>query len=271
MDGVKIYTESEDIVEGEIDGSFTVYAAPFWSPWSPAPAHILTKFTKPEHSLNVADRLSLITPEYCRSVEGDEVGLKDKQEATIVDNIPHEISIQNLSAGWKEAVPFECVESSIKSNLGWMLCMAQLPLNVEKDQKIMQHFRELGLYRYTMLKGSNITRLAFHIGIDFGRYELKHIKNMHDKLYKDNVNTRNAIVVLHGPVIYLPDKDRFLKECKNESKWMMNHFVKRREFSIQREYRFLVMGWGPPKCQQILLPISNELRSFFGMTANNCG
>ena len=233
----------------------------------------LAKFTKPEHSLNLANNISLTTPEYCRNQECDDVGLTDNQEATIIIDRPGKILMLKSEATGKDH-PIELYPTSVKvtHNSGWMLCTSEIISNKAEFQKTKDYFAQDGKYSFSMLSSQKINQFAFYLGLNFGRYGLERIPELYEKLHKENIETKNAITVTHGKVKYAEEKDKLLLqyEHKDGSRALMSHFVKRKvRFEVEREYRFFIQGWGMPKKEQVFLPVSPDMRRLFGITASN--
>ena len=242
-------------VEGEF-GNFNVFAEPLPVRREDDSLHMLVKFTEPKFALNLADSLSLATPEYYRTMNSWD-GRIDDQEAVIETKHPHWIMINDR--------PFWCLSSSVSYNAGWLFCVSNLRNDAAGDQ-LRQHFFERGLWSLTSLR-SDIKRFAFQLGADFGRFGLAN-RNIYKKQSGDFTDDKSVLVV-YGSVLYMEDRAEFLKAYPEEYRSILGHFVKRKEFAVQREYRFLIAGWGKPQCPQILLPISMELRELFGVTSNN--
>ena len=243
----------------EIDskfGKFDVFAEPFFIRREDDSLHMLVKFTEPKFALNLADSLSLATPEYYRTMNSWD-GRVDDQEATIETKQSRWIMINNT--------PVWCVSSSVSYNAGWLFCVSNLQNDTDGD-RLRQYFFERGLWSLTSLK-PDIKRFAFQLGADFGRFSLAKI-NIYKK-QSDDFTYDRSVLVIYGSVLYVEEPAEFMRAYPKEHHRILGHFVKRKEFAVQREYRFLIVGWGEPKCPQILLPISMELRELFGFTSNN--
>jgi len=100
----------------EIDGKFKVVTTPLESFTNPffgrrkdEALHMLVKFTEPKFALNVADSLSLATPEFYRKMKSWD-GRVDDQEATIETKIPRWVTINDT--------PVWCMSSSESYNGG---------------------------------------------------------------------------------------------------------------------------------------------------------
>lgn len=249
------------------DKRFTVYVQRLGSTSS---SRDLAKFTKSEHSLDSADKISLTTPEFCRNQEGDDIGPTDKQEATIKIDRPGRILIRK-SKSTGEDNPIELYPTSAKltHNSGWMFCTSEIMATEGEFQKTKDYFVQFGKNKFTLLPFQRITQFAFELGLSFGRYGLERIPELYEGLSKDNVATGNRITVTHGKVIYAQDKNTFLLQFDHGdgSRALMSQFVKRKErFEVEREYRFFVEGWGIPKKEQVLLPVSPDMRQQFSNT-----
>ena len=251
----------------EIDGKFTVvttplesFTNPFFGRRNDEALHMLVKFTEPKFALNVADSLSLATPEFYRQMKSWD-GRVDDQEATIGTKIPRWVTINDT--------PVWCTSSSESYNAGWLCCVSNLQNNAAGN-RLRNYFFKRDLWSFTILR-TDPTRFALQLGIDFGRLclEKEDICGKPQDTTEDIANCGKLLSIVYGSVWYVQDRAEFLKKCPSEYRGMLSHFVKGVEFEIQREYRFLIMGWGEPQCPQILLPISNELRNLFGLTGNN--
>ena len=251
----------------EIDGKFKVvrtplevFTNPFFVRGDDDALHMLVKFTEPRFALNLADSLSLATPEFYRTREGWD-GRVDDQEATIEHKIPRWTAINN--------VPVRCMSSAELYNAGWLCCVSNLQNNADGD-RLRKYFFERGLRSFTILR-TDPARFALQLGIDFGRLclEKKGFCGKPQDTAEDIADYGKLVSIVHGSVLYMEDRAEFLKKWPLEYRGLLSHFVKGVEFKIQREYRFLIMGWGEPQCLQVPLPISNEMRNLFGLTGNN--
>lgn len=251
----------------EIDGKFKVvttplelFTNPFFGRRKDDVLHMLVKFTEPKFALNLADSLSLATPGFYREMKSWD-GRVDDQEATMEIKTPHWITINDT--------PVWCTSSSESYNAGWLYCVSNLQNNADGD-RLRNYFFERGLWSFTILR-TEPAQFALQLGIDFGRLclEKEGICGKPQDTAEDIADHGKLLGIVYGPVLYVQDRTEFLKKCPLEYRGMLCHFVKGVEFEIQREYRFLILGWGEPQCSQILLPISNELRNLFGLTGNN--
>ncbi len=251
----------------EIDGKFKVVTTPLESFTNPffgrrkdEALHMLVKFTEPKFALNLADALSLATPEFYRKMKSWN-GRVDDQEAIVGTNIPRWVKINDT--------PVRCTSSAELYNAGWLCCVSNLQNNAEGN-RLRNYFFKRGLWSFTILRTDPV-RFALQLGIDFGRLclEKEGICGKSQDTAKDIADYGKFLSIVYGSVLYVQDRAEFLKKCPLEYRGLLSHFVKGVEFKIQREYRFLIMGWGEPQCPQILLPISNEMRSLFGLTVNN--
>lgn len=251
----------------EIDGKFKVvttplenFTSPFFGRRKDDALHMLVKFTEQRFALNSADSLSLATPEFYRKMKSWD-GRVDDQEATIETKTSRWITINDT--------PVWCTSSSALYNAGWLCCVSNLQNDADGD-RLRNYFFERGLWSFTILR-TDPARFALQLGIDFGRLCLKKegiCGKSHDTA-EDIADYGKLISIVYGSVLYVQDRAEFLSKCPSEYRGIFSHFVKGVEFEIQREYRFLILGWGEPQCPQILLPISNELRNLFGLTGNN--
>ena len=73
------------------------------------------------------------------------------------------------------------------------------------------------------------------------------------------------ILVSHGPVTYCDRSERVINRFPIARRGEVIPFVKRRTYSGQREYRFMVEVIGEPKETEFLLKITDELRSLAGV------
>ena len=251
----------------EIDGKFKVVATPLESFTNPFlgrrkddALHMLVKFTEPKFALSLADALSLATPEFYRKMKSWN-GRVDDQEAIVEAKIPRWVKINDT--------PVRCTSSAELYNDGWLCCVSNLQNNAEGN-RLRNYFFERNLRSFTILR-TDPARFALQLGIDFGRLclEKEGICGKPQDTAEDIADYGKLLSIVYGSVFYEQDRAEFLKKCPLEYRGLLSHFVKGVEFKIQREYRFLIMGWGEPQCLQVLLPISNEMRNLFGLTGNN--
>lgn len=251
----------------EIDGKFKVVTTPLESFTNPffgrrkdEALHMLVKFTEPKFALNLADALSLATPEFYRKMKSWN-GRVDDQEAIVETKIPRWVKINDT--------PVRCTSSAELYNAGWLCCVSNLQNNADGD-RLRNYFFERNLRSFTILR-TEPARFALQLGIDFGRLclEKEGICGKPQDTAEGIADYGKLISIVYGSVLYVQDRVGFMKKCPSEYRGMLSHFVKGVEFKIQREYRFLIMGWGEPQRLQVLLPISNEMRNLFGLTGNN--
>ena len=69
-----------------------------------------------------------------------------------------------------------------------------------------------------------------------------------------------SVCVCHGPVVYQRNPAKVIEAFPEYERAMVMPFVKRDQFSHQKEYRFTVSIRGEPKEPKFFLPISTGLR-----------
>lgn len=114
---------------------------------------------------------------------------------------------------------------------------------------------------------SNADEFCYRLGADIGLHCKRNLGAVYKRVYNRKYleETHNAVNVQYGPVSYVDDKASFLNryEYEDGTRAAMDLFVKDSRFAIEKEYRFVVSTWGELKTDQLLLPISDELGSFF--------
>lgn len=236
------------------DHGFTVSVARYGSPSTGQ----LFKVTKPEHSPTTSLTLSLGTLEYYRLTA-------DEDEAAFTPSGPGP-TIRTRD-GVLLAGPEEASWGSISMNPCWVYCTTSPgPDGLDSGQSAWSD-RSVVATPITM----PTNYFAQVLGATFGIWSLPRIPQVYEWIESVETlrYTRNGIQVFHGPVRYMPSRERrrHLEELRKQESPIEipeNLFTKNDEFAWEREYRFCIWGWGPPQQNHVILPVSRELLGCYG-------
>ena len=105
----------------------------------------------------------------------------------------------------------------------------------------------------------NPSSFAKQLGVDFGNvFNEGHVK--HPRPGRQMFTP--LVMVDHGPVVYANSTSDIIEHFPKESRGLVTPFVKRRGFSDQEEYRFVISIPNPAELteRQLDLNVTDELR-----------
>ena len=190
------------------------------------------------------------------------------REVSLVLPVKGNISERSITV---ELTSFETEQSE-----AWIVSMSKAQKSFLKEtgiayahRGVYRHFREQELNAVSFIPDflANADEFCFRLGAEFGEFCRHKMESVYEKMYNREKleECQNEIVVQHGPVMYTDNKGAFLLRYSHEdgTRSTMSLFVKDSEFSVEQEYRFLLTTWGKPRCNQVILPITETLEAFF--------
>ena len=209
----------------------------------------VVKFSKREHAIPnpEATCIQLATPSYYREYEGSEgnKGIRDEKEAQ------YERRWEASNVSWK---------MTLGRKDFWMFCTSVQPPTDWELRKMRDKFE------YDCATTiANPSEFAKELGSAFAAYSewsdvrLSPLDNVLRQSLPPEVGDK-VVWVYHGPVVYQRNPATVIEAFPEDKQAAVVPFVKRDQFSDQREYRFTVLIHGEPKEPKFPLPISTALR-----------
>lgn len=174
-----------------------------------------------------------------------------------------EINLKNIK--FKMSMTLKLISGS------WLYCTSIDPK--VNSQRMIQMKRTHPEYNF-MTKIDEPTTFAQQLGCDFGRQiesnrDLK-CDSRDRHMLASTVNRQSgrgdySILVYHGPVIYLYEKEvpEFINRASEKMGNQVVLFVKDKEYEVQQEYRFVVrVKFHSPSEKAIYLKVSEDLKRF---------
>ena len=238
----------------------------------------LAKFSKRKYSPRNCLTLSLITPQYYRN-RGESNEMSDLKEGMATydcKGTDASMTIQAKPGVTEFPVTVPISEFTTESGPCWMISMSRSSFPCRDARgastdnlETYRYFNNCGLDAVSYIPDfhSIANAFSYRLGADIGSYCKRNLGAIYKRVFDREFleETQNAVHVQHGPVSYVDDKATFLNsyEYEDGTKATMDLFVKDSRFAIEKEYRFVISTWGELKADQFLLPISDELGSFF--------
>ena len=231
----------------------------------------LVKFTSKKHSPRLKNTISLGTPEFYRR-DRDVLQPNGSVDPFSEGADPFEAEFAIENPGAPATASFESGGSSpvainrVGYNPGWIFCVARSGTPGFRETEA--YFRDEGYELGTPLRDP-ATVVAAKLGCDFGRYGLANLDVVRSMSMNTLRATGNGLAVFHGPVRYVEatTRDTYLDQLATAPVSPLAAleavFTKHDRFAREREYRFLVCGWGPPRENQVILPLGHFMRDVF--------
>lgn len=210
----------------------------------------VVKFSKREHAIPnpEATRIQLATPRCYRKHEESEghKGIRDEKEA-------------QYERRWKTSHVSR--KATLERNDFWMFCTSVQP---KTDWELRKMRKAFGYDCATTI--ANPSEFAKELGAAFAAYSrwsdvrLSALDEVSRRLRPPEIGDK-VVWVHHGPVVYQRNSAKVIEAFPEDERAAVVPFVKRDQFSHQKEYRFTVLINGEPKESTLLLPISTGLRS----------
>ena len=245
---------------------------------------VLSKFTRRQFALRTCGSLSIITPTYYRDDSScggnsDSNDMSDPREGMAsFDCTDREVTLVLPGKGDtnERSITAELTSFETEQSEAWIVSMSNAQKSFSKQtgttyahHGAYRHFREQGLEAVSFISDfpAHASEFCFRLGAEFGEFCRHRMASVYEGIYDPRLlrEDGNAIVVQHGPVTYTDDKGSYLSRFSHQdgTRSTMNLFVKDSKFSVEQEYRFLLTTWEKPKCNQVILPITETLEAFF--------
>ena len=216
----------------------------------------LVKFSKSKYAIARAKNLKLATASYYRNYEGPEPGIRDEMEARQVADI------RTVLRRGRRAVPSSRSRSlsgqaTYATDGTWLFCTAVKPA---WDTDLRRLRWKFSAESATVIPDPS--SFARELGRVFAGYMQGTHHGSADELklsYYRQHRFDDVVQVFHGPVLYTDDQELALSQPPH-LRGIASCFFKGRSFGWQREYRFVVSMVGEPAGDQLLLPISDNIR-----------
>ena len=227
----------------------------------------VVKFSEKQFAIPRANYLKLASPRYYRRYEGGADGVGDEMEAQ------YRADVRPLLTGKSTLDPFPLAAVSGHVAYGvddfWMFCTSIAPGTTFELDQLRKQFsaecvtvipepsefaRELGAAFAMQSSYADVTLGGFGM---LRRWSLPH--KLGDKV----------VCVYHGPVLYSDNAEELAESFPDTHRSTVVCFLKRCEYSWQREYRFTVGLNEQTRESEFFLPIPPELRRWCGHGA--CG
>ena len=225
----------------------------------------VVKFSKREHAIPnpEATCIQLATARYYREYEESEgdKGIRDEEEA----RYERRTNMKTFLDESKLPAPVGASQVSLQltyaSNDFWIFCTSMKPTTDWELRKMRQAF---GYDCATTI--ANPSEFAKELGSAFATHSewsdvvsLSPLARVSRLLPLSEVGDK-SVFVRHGPVVYQRNPAKVIEAFPEYEQAAVMPFVKRDQFSHQKEYRFTVSIRGEPKEPTFSLPISTELR-----------
>ena len=261
-----------------VDGLFDVVV---YRIGPPVPSRHLAKFTELQFAPNICPTTSLTTLEYCRNQEGSGKGMVDNNEGVLSSPSNKRTLSETIRNYWLgRKIPRE-LRRKVKllqrgeklcANPGWIWCLCRVPNKPSSTEwrGIRDYFCKNRKYRMTLLRTTDISDVCFEIGKAIGECSVR-MKNWSEWYGKlPLLGLDRKIIVIHGPIIYTDYRDEFVGNyAGNPGRAILSCFTKETKFRFEREYRVLVLGFEPPKKDQVILRLTPKMSRILNITGNN--
>lgn len=235
----------------------------------------VVKFSSKQHAITVSTHIKLGSSRYYREYEDDDTGIADPEEGRLKRGSLSEFCEKN---GLSAPVGSEMVTSTVSwaRNDFLMFCTSVAPQGLGLGD-LRSRFPDYDCATFIPEPSAFAMQLGKDIGKQLGVKNLRLdaldmiIKRLgldqakltsQGRLLQRGLDTR--VMVTHGPIVYCDPPERIINRFPIERRGEVIPFVKRRKYSGQREYRFVVEVMGKPKELKVphfLMEITDELRS----------
>lgn len=217
----------------------------------------VVRFSQSQYAIPNSKNIKLRTAAYYRDwEENDSCGIGDSEEATLRRDT--DFAALQWEAG-QTPLPgahYAQISSTYRREC-WILCTSVAPGSLTR----------LNSMRASVCRGYDATTLIAdtskfgkQLGIDFGNaFRPSAVERPGQAWWM----LLPQVVVDHGPVIYTESPSDVIQRFPKASWRLITPFVKRKRFSDQNEYRFVIyiVGSGGPKEHTLDFIISEELRA----------
>lgn len=225
----------------------------------------VVKFSMREHAIPnpEATCIQLATARYYREYEESEgdKGIRDEQEARYERRTNMKTFLDESKLPAPAGASQVSLQLTYESNDFWIFCTSMKPTTDWELRKMRQAF---GYDCATTI--ANPSEFAKELGSAFATHSewsdvvsLSPLARVSRLLPRSEVGDK-SVFVHHGPVVYQCNPAKVIEAFPEDKRGAVAPFVKRDQFSHQKEYRFTVSIRGEPKELTFSLPISTELR-----------
>ena len=226
----------------------------------------VVKFSERQYALPHSHDVQLATPRFYRKYPGEDLGIRDEKEASYVTGMDlseflgtysPRLSSLGMAPGQGSA------ELTFARDDCWIYCTSVKPETAGQAGQLRRRFskdydcasviedasefaRELGATLGTHVTDADLSLTGLDILAQY-------------RMMGEPGDT--AVRVYHGQVLYTDNPTAIIESYPDERRAAIVPFLKRYQYAYQREYRFVVVTYGGPKEQLLLLPVSEDLRT----------
>ena len=216
----------------------------------------IIKFSESQYAIPCSKTLRLGTPAYYRDMEENGAyGIGDSMEATYIQETDFATFLRESGQPAQPRVEHVSIYATHKSDC-WIFCASVAPTSPMGIKRLRSSI--CPDYDGSTLIGDPLS-FAKQLGVDFGNaFNEGYVKH----LRPERVVSTLLVVVDHGPVVYADSTSDMIEEFPMESRGLVTPFVKRKGFSYQEEYRFVISVPNPSELteRQLDLNVTDELR-----------
>ena len=229
---------------------------------NPVPPSVV-KFSEGQYAIPKAKCIQLATPRYYREYEESKgnKGIRDEKEAQYEKRTDMKTFLDESRLSAPAGASQASLQLTYASNCFWMFCTSGRPTTDWELQKIWEEFPEYDCVT-TIANPSEFAKelgAAFAVHSQWSDVSLSPLDKFVRQLRPPEIGDR-VVWIYHGPVVYPRNPAKVIATLPEERQAAVIPFVKRAQFSNQREYRFTVSINGEPKEPEFYLPISTGLR-----------
>ena len=234
------------------------------SPETPA----VVKFSERQYGLPRSHSIQLATPEFYRSYPGEDLGIRDEEDAAYMKKMDLErfLETYNPDSDLLKASVQGSVELTFARNDCWMFCTCVRPMTKGQTKQLGRRISED--YECAAVI-DNPSEFAGELGVTFGT----HVAGADLRLGGLGILARYKLTrasgemlgemvvqVYHGQVVYADNPAAIVESYPESRRAVIVPFLKRSQYAYQREYRFVVDTHGEAVKQALSLPVSDNLR-----------
>ena len=221
----------------------------------------IIKFSESQYAIPYSNTLQLGTPAYYRDMEDNgSCGIGDAMEATYIQETDLATFLRESGQPALLGAEHASIHATYRSDC-WIFCTSVAPTSPMGIEKLRSSI--CPDYDGATLIGDP-SSFAKQLGVDFGNaFNIGYVK--HPRPGRQVFTL--LVVVDHGPVVYANSTSDIIEEFPMGSRGLVTPFVKRKGFSYQEEYRFVISVPNPAELteRQLDLNVTDELRSLSRM------
>ena len=216
----------------------------------------LIKSSKGEHAIPVSNDIRLRTSAYYRGLEeSDSGGIGDKEEATFYRDTDFATFQRDSGQSPLQAAHHVHVNLTHRREC-WLFCTSSAPVFFTETKKMRESI-DPDYDAVTLIEDPS--SFAMQLGIDFGgSFETSAVTHPGPAHWK----LPGLVIVEHGPVVYAESPSERISRFLPEYRGLVTPFFKRKRFSVEKEYRFVISigGQAEPKETSFDLNVTKELK-----------